>query len=291
MDKRMVLFFVATMGMSAVVGFLSAITPEDGKAQIGKLESKSYKCGTWFPLMANLGFFKNDGGSHSEAEKAYKIHIMPKLDQLVEVADLIATAMCNDTDLYNSVSELFKITDPRIITDAQGSKFLFDAAGHLLPFIVIYTESPEKGQLIIEKLDKLFNDKYTGIQLKDFPSDVQKSVRDYGVNKRGEEFVADSYISPRFNIVASTRDGKRTSSLIYYAQGNADSKCFKQYDTFSVKPDSSEYKKFLEYKGLPQFKLLENGDLDVPYYASKFDPNTKGALLYGAEHLYLPDKK
>lgn len=227
----------------------------------------------------------------------YKIHLMPKPDDIVPVASLIAHAIAEDSEFNGLVAKL-KITHPDLPVGATDFKscnisdIFFDTQGNVLPFIVLYAY-PGTAQELINRLDNLLHE-YKGIQLGDFPESVYEQLKAHLANQ--EELIStQTYILPRFSIAAKTRDGSRTSSLIYYAQGNGNHKNDMRPLTFNLNNSPFEHL-WGGSHGVPRGIGYNNEMVTIPGYARFFDPVSNGALLYPDYfgeirdfHLYLPD--
>lgn len=225
----------------------------------------------------------------------YKIHLMPKPNDFEPVVERVVDAMLNNC-VFEQLVDQIKITVRDLPIDALSFKHSVDNAlfldeqGMPLPFIVIYA-NPGKAQQLVEQLDPLLAT-FQGIQLKDYPDTVQPKIV-ASARKMGNTLTADSYIASRFSIPATTRDGSRTSSLIYYAQGNADNK----FNSTDFIPGSPMYTLFKSLVGkYPEVRLIEGEFLEVPLYCSLYDPTQNGALVRADYmgntrdfHLYLPD--
>ena len=215
----------------------------------------------------------------------YKIHLMPKPDDIVSVADTVVRALGDDEEVGRAVNQL-KIIQPELPVGAEdfkhitNTKIFFDHNGNVLPLIVLYVR-PHYAQQLIEKLDSLLHD-YEGIQVKDFPEQAYDQLRAYA-EKMGQRFTEQWHVIPRFNIAAQTRDGSRVSSLIYYAQGNGDYKAMAPSYTFRAvgTPFERLWENASHNPGLVGGVVAHtNGSITVPGYARLFDPASNGALLY-----------
>lgn len=229
----------------------------------------------------------------------YKIHLMPKPDDIIKVADIVAREISQNKDFARLVSQL-KIprvglpVGAKIFKNFDRPNIFFDASGNVIPFIVLYAQ-PQCAQELVNRLDGLLHN-YEGVQVKDFPESVYGRLQTY-LKKMGRAFGEETYVTPRFSIAAATRNGLRTSSLIYYAQGNGDYKMnlFGPY-TFMAQGTLFE-PLWHNARNLPDVIAHEDGSITVPGYARLFDPASNGALLYADYlgdvrdfHLYLSDE-
>lgn len=152
----------------------------------------------------------------------YKIHLMPRPQDILMVADRLARRITTDQLLEPLIAEM-KVTDAAIDSDPEIFKttdinFIMDEADNVLPIIVIYP-AQGKAQEVLLMIAQVFDDIAVGMRVGDLPMAVQ-----FGLFTKDVSISVDSPVVPRFNVVAKNRDGTKHSSFIYYAQGNADAK-------------------------------------------------------------------
>lgn len=228
--------------------------------------------------------------------RLYKIHLMPKPDDIERIIDRITEAMLTDR-LFEQLIDQIKITQQDLPIDATAFKKCTDNNAFLdsmnmpLPLIVIYP-NPGRAQELVERLDSLLAS-FQGIQLKEYPDTVQPHIITCA-RVMGNTLTAESYVASRFSIPATTRDGLRTSTIIYYAQGNADNK----FGLAEFSPESPVYEKLKQLIGTyPDVCSISNSILYAPLCCSLYDPRQNSALLradYLGDvrdfHLYLPNR-
>lgn len=186
----------------------------------------------------------------SDLVQLYKVHLMPKPENLERVARVLVEKIETDPVFAAQISVL-KITracfetDP-ILFKEKARDDLLDKHGNVLPLIVLYpAQDQDAAQAVLEYVANLFPNE-PGLDVTDIPQDLRVTT------------TVDGHIVPRFNIPAQNKNHTITSPFIYYAQSGAD----------------------LKYKALSLFDERENYAL----YKSDF----LGA--YRDFHLYLPEK-
>lgn len=117
----------------------------------------------------------------------YKIHLMPKHEDMGRVIKKLVDELESDPVLKNHVAQYKVMVGAK---DDPKSILKFDDRKGYYPKIVIYAESKEAGEAILNSVYNLF--------------------------KEDAEKIGDPSIAPRYN--------QKINSLIYYAQGSADIK-------------------------------------------------------------------
>lgn len=237
-----VLFF----GTAHPCYFRSIVSPDDKE----RLEIASSNCYTYFfaayAMRLNLvgkrdnTFFEREFGTdkdtpilRSRASTQYKIHLMPTPSRMAEVVNRLIYFLLECPSFCLRVNSI-KIHDyaqhgPQLCM-AEESEFFFDKyAQALLPVIVVYAGTGH-AQALVHIFDHFFAN-IPGLHGRDLPPALCERLK----------ISADDAVIPRYNVAAKTRDASRTSSIIYYAQANADCKNeLKIKDTLDMWFDASE---------------------------------------------------